>query len=518
MSAAPDLILAVDQGTSSTKCLVLDRTGAVVGQGSAMLGESCPRPGWVEQDPEAIWASVAAAVAATFAGGLDPARVAGVGFSTQRESMLLWDKATGHAVSPLLSWQDQRTKALAQDIGTPVVREAVRRISGLPLDPMFSALKARWLLDAHDPDRTRSTAGELALGTVDSWILFRLGGGHVTEIGNASRTQLLDTAAGTWSPELCEIFGVPMAALPQILPSTGPFPAIRSLAPLRDGTPVLSVMGDSHAALFGQGGFSPGTVKATFGTGSSVMGLVGSNTDRLDPGTCLTVGWQIGGEAPALAAEGNIRSAGATLRWLADLFGLSVDALVTEGLDAPAGSGVHLVPAFNGLGAPYWDDEAEGVITGFKLGTARAALARAAVESIPHQVADVVASVERTTGARVASLFADGGPSANDRLMQMMADLAGLTVLRAPVAGLSALGVAHMAGLSAGFWDIAALAATDRRHVAFRPAAPEAGRLAARTDWARAVARARLRPVAVAAGINQSASPAGNVAPLRAAG
>uniref|UniRef100_UPI001AEEBC6F FGGY family carbohydrate kinase n=1 Tax=Aureimonas psammosilenae TaxID=2495496 RepID=UPI001AEEBC6F len=333
--ASADLLLAIDQGTSSTKCLVLDRTGAVVAEGMAPLSENCPRPGWVEQDPEDIWQSVQLAVAAAFH-RVDASRVAAVGLSTQRESVLLWDKRTGKALSPLLSWQDQRTVELAHAIGTDEMRRTVRRLSGLPLDPMFSALKASWLLDTHDPDRARAKRGEIALGTVDSWLLWKFGGEHVTEVGNASRTQLLDTTRAEWSPELCGLFRVPVEALPRILPSVGPFPAVRGLAPLRDGTPVTAVLGDSHAALFGHGAFRPGSVKATFGTGSSVMGLVGDAADGMDAGTCLTIGWQIEAKRPAFAAEGNIRSAGSTLRWLASIFDRPVAELAVEAMTAEA--------------------------------------------------------------------------------------------------------------------------------------------------------------------------------------
>lgn len=504
------LVLAIDQGTSSTKCLVVDTAGRVVAQGSAPLSESCPQPGWVEQDPDEIWASIRTAVAASLA-TVDPSSVAAIGFSTQRESLLLWDKRTGEAISPLLSWQDQRTRALARQIGTDAVRARVRAISGLPLDPMFSALKASWLLDRYDPDRSRASAGELALGTVDSFLLFRLGGEHLIEVGNASRTQLLDTARAEWSEELCELFRIPLAALPRIVPSVGPFPAARGLAPLPDGTPVTAVLGDSHAALFGHGAHAPGAVKATFGTGSSVMGLVGNATGTMDPGTCLTIGWQIEAGRPAFAAEGNIRSAGSTLRWLADVLGLSVEALVAEGLVATS-DGVHLVPAFNGLGAPYWDEEAAAIISGFKLGTSRATLARAGVESIPHQVADVVASVERTIGQRVETLFADGGPSANGALMQLQADLADLKVLRSPVAGLSAIGAAHMAGLGAGFWDMAALQAMPRERASFEPQMGSQSREAARLGWGRAVARSRFDAMAAMASSQATSS-----TPLRVA-
>ncbi|MBO0903000.1 FGGY family carbohydrate kinase [Jiella sonneratiae] len=486
--ARADAILAIDQGTSSTKCLLVDAAGAVVASGSAPLGESCPKPGWVEQDPEALWQSVAAAVAATLT-GIDAGRVVAVGLSTQRESILLWDRRTGEAISPLLSWQDQRTSDLAGRLGTPAFRERVRRISGLPLDPMFSALKARWLLDAYDPGRDRSRAGELAIGTVDSWLVQKFGGGHAIEIGNASRTQLLDTARGVWSEELCEGFSIPAEVLPRVTPSTGPFPAVRGLPPLKEGTPVTAILGDSHAALYGHGVRMPGSVKATYGTGSSVMGLIGEPTGGMDAGTCLTIAWQVAGASPAFAAEGNIRSAGATLRWLADVFAMPMDRLIAEAVGS-APTDVCLVPAFNGLGAPYWDDGATALLSGFKLGTARATILRAGLESIPHQVADVVLSVERTTGSTITELHADGGPSANDALMQLQADLAGLTVMRPSVSASSAYGAARLAGLAAGVWNADEDAARQEVAMRFAPQVAEADRTARRATWHRAVERA----------------------------
>lgn len=478
------LVLAIDQGTSATKCLAIDPTGAVVDSVSCPLGETTPHPGWVEQDAEEVWNSVGAAVA-TLLRRHDPARVVAVGLSTQRESLVLWDKATGRALSPLLSWQDQRTAELCRRIGTPEVRARVRALSGLPLDPMFSAAKAAWLLDEFDPERTSSRAGKLALGTVDSWLINKLGGGHAIEIGNASRTQLLDTARGIWSEELCDLFNVPLAALPRVTPSTGPFPAVRHLPPLPDGTPVLAVLGDSHAALFGHGVRTPGAVKATYGTGSSVMGLVAGEAS-FDPGTCLTIAWQIGDAAPALAAEGNIRSAGATLKWLSDLFQLPVSDLILEGFASPP-SDVAFVPAFNGLSAPYWDDAAVALIAGFRLGTRRGTIFRAALEAIAHQVADVVESVERSIGAPVERLHADGGMSQSDQIMQLQADLSRVTVLRATETTLSGIGAARLAGVGAGLFD---LSPRDDVADSFAPALAPEDRVSRRAIWADAVARA----------------------------
>jgi glycerol kinase len=480
------LVLAIDQGTSSTKCLLVDETGAVVARGTAPLGEQHPRPGWVEQDPLEIWASVQAAVS-TCLEGQDRKRVAAVGISNQRETLVCWSRRTGEPVAPAISWQDQRTGPVCEAIRSPETERLARERSGLPLDPMFSAAKAAWVLDAIDPDRARAGAGELCLGTVDSWLLSRLGGEHLIEAGNASRTQLLDVRRTAWDPDLLALFRIPAEALPRVVPSTGPFPAAKGLSPLPDGVPVRAVMGDSHSALFAHGAFAPGQIKATFGTGSSVMGLVGE-AGALDPGVCLTIAWWVG-ERPALAAEGNIRAAGSTLKWVADLLGVSPDELARLAADA-ASEGVCLVPGFNGLGAPYWDLDAVGLLAGFTLGTSRAAVARAALESIPHQVTDVLEAIDRSVG-QVRELFTDGGPTRNDGLMQLQADLAGRPVLRSHTAELSALGCAHLAGLGTGLWDRKALDALPRARDRFEPELAAEERTAQRQTWRRAVARAR---------------------------
>lgn len=481
------LVLGIDQGTSSTKCLLVDAAGAIVAQGQAALSESHPQPGWVEQDAEAIWASVQAAVRDCVSPAQAGAVVA-VGLSTQRESVVVWDRGSGRALSPVLSWQDRRTTTLAGRIGSPDALRRVRALSGLPLDPMFSALKARWLLDGIDPDRTRARAGTLCIGTVDSWLMSRFGGAPLIEAGNASRTQLLDVDRAAWSDELLGLFDVPRAALPTVVASNGPFPAVRGLAPLPDGVPLRAVMADSHAALFGHGAKRPGEVKATQGTGSSVMGLVPSGTP-LDPGVCKTIAWSVGGVVHA--AEGNIRAAGATLRWVAGLLAIPVDALMALARGADS-QGVVLVPGFNGLGAPWWDDQAVGLLTDVTLGTSRAAIARAALDSIAHQIADVVDAIDRGA-APIERLFVDGGPTRDDALMQAEADMIGRPVLRGGTAELSALGVVHLAGLEAGLWSEAQLADRQPRRDVFEPRLPEAARRAARDHWRRAVGRARLR-------------------------
>jgi len=496
MASTADLVLAIDQGTSATKALLVDGSGTVVGSASAPLGASHPRPGWVEQDPIEVWDSVRSAVRSCVPDA-DARRVAAVGLTNQRESLVLWDRATGEPLGPVLGWQDRRTAARCAELLASGAGPLVAEISGLPLDPMFSALKAQWLLDEYDPDRRRSAAGELCLGTIDSWLLSRFSGEHVTEIGNASRTQLLDVRAGRWDARLLELFGVPEAVLGTVTPSDGPFPAVRGLAPLPDGVGVLAVLGDSHAALYAHEGWRPGVVKATYGTGSSVMAVMAGPAGATD-GLCLTVGWQVGGAAPTLALEGNIRSSGRTLTWLADLFAVDTTELLASA--GPSADGVSLVPAFGGLGAPWWDADAVATVSGLTLGTGRPALARAAIESVVLQVEDVVAAVE-AVGGPIETLLADGGLSRSDVVMQAQADVSGRAVRRADEADLSALGVARLAGVTAGLWPApgdapagparAGSAPVGRPTTQFAPRTTAAERDATRAAWRAAVARSR---------------------------
>ena len=480
------MLLAIDQGTSATMAVLVDDGGRIIARASAPVGQAHPQPGWVEQSAAEIWDSVRAAVADCLEGH-DPDSVVGVGLSTQRESLVLWECSSGEPVGPLLSWQDRRTAPHCARLRAEGAGERVRVLSGLPLDPMFSAPKASWLLDAHDPDRSRSRRGELRLGTVDSWLLSRIGGEHICEVGNASRTQLLDVRSCRWHPELLELFGVPAEVLPEIVSSAGPFPSVRGLPPLRDGTPVLAVMGDSHAALFAHAGWREGQVKATYGTGSSIMSL-GQLPDGGSDALCATVAWDDG--APRHAVEGNIRASGATLTWLAAVLGITPEALAEQA--APSSDGVHLVPAFGGLGAPWWDDEAVGLFSGLTFGTRTPQMARAALESIAFQIEDVVAAVHREV-APVQTLLADGGPTANRTLMQLQADTSGRRVRVARDRDLSALGAAHLAGIGAGIWDRDALEALERAGEVYTAQEAEPSRHQRLAHWHVAVARARAR-------------------------
>ncbi|WP_182903987.1 FGGY family carbohydrate kinase [Microbispora sp. H10830] len=481
------LILAIDQGTSATKCLLVDAAGHVVARASAPVGIEYPHPGWVQQSPMDIWASVRDGVARCLAGH-DPAAVAAVGISNQRESLMLWERATGLPVGPMLGWQDQRTVDACRRVRASGAGELVRDISGLPLDPMFSALKARWLLDHYDPDRRRSGRGELCLGTVDSWLIWQLTGSHRIEMGNAARTQLLDVRRRAWSDQLLDLFGVPPEVLPTLTRSDGPFGEVRNLPGLPPSVPLAGVLGDSHAALLAHGAVTSGLVKATYGTGASVMGLV-DGLDEVPQGMCLTIAWDDG--AAAYAVEGNIRAAGAVLAWLATLLRTTPDDLVVMA-EGASSAGVDIVPAFGGLAAPWWDEHATATISGLALGATPEQLARAAIESIALQVNDVVDAVTRGVGP-VRCLLADGGGSANGTLMQLQADLSRTPVRRARTADLSALGAAHLAGRTSGVWNDDDLRELPRERDVFTPCPDGAGPAARVASWHAAVARARLR-------------------------
>lgn len=480
-------LLAIDQGTSATKCILVDDSGRIVAKFTAPLGEQLPQPGWVEQDAEEIWQSVLSSVHGCLAQRPGVA-IAGVGISTQRESAVIWQRADGCAVSPLLSWQDQRTVGLRDRLRTDQVELLVRERSGLPLDPMFSALKLSWLLDQADPQRYQARSGNWCAGTVDAFLLSRLGADFVTEVGNASRTQLLNVHRGDWDDDLLLLFNVPKEMLPHVVPSRGQFALANNLHPALQGVPVLSVMADSHSALFAHGGFEAGQVKATLGTGSSVMALTQNDAPH-HPGLCLTIAWDAG-QGPVQALEGNIRAAGATLRWLADLFEISVEEAVAIASRSNSND-VYLVPGFNGLGAPWWDTQAVGLISGLTLSANKGSLLAAGLESIAHQVADVIDAMDQSVSG-IGKLYLDGGPSRNPRLLELLSAYIARPVVQCADPELSALGVAHLAGLQANVWDWSALKTLKRAQSDVLSASPKDVVGASRKRWALAVARSRL--------------------------
>lgn len=472
------IVVAIDQGTSSTKCVIVDSQRRVLSVDSTAIGQHHPRPGWVEQDADEIARSVRDLLRkARDAYG---SRVGAVALSTQRESALVWERSSGRSLGPVLGWQDRRTGELVRRLDAEGVAAEVTARTGLPLDPMFSAPKLRWLLDACDPDRRRSRAGELAVGTVDSWLAFNLTGRHVIETGNASRTLLLDIDRVEWDAGLLEIFGIPEQTLPELVASDASRPG------WENGASISAVLADSHAALYGHGVRAPGAVKVTYGTGSSVMGL--AHADHHVPASLArTIAWTADGRTER-AFEGNILSTGATLVWLAGILGTTPTELLRAAASAPALHGVDLVPAFAGLAAPWWDATAVATIRGFTLGTDRATLGRAAADSIALQVEDVLTACDGV-GIPIDRVLLDGGPSANDWLVQLQADLSQRPVQRSRIAELSAYGAAMLAGTSQGLWEPDAVA--DDSVDTFTPRLDADTAASRRRSWSAAVSSAR---------------------------
>jgi glycerol kinase len=488
------LILTIDQGTTNTKAILVDRAGSIVAQASRPMAIEYPQPGWVEQDAEVIWQSVRDCVDEVLDAAGSPA-LAAIGISNQRESGVAWDSASSAPVGPAVTWQCRRSTELCDWLREAGRAQEIQARTGLPLDPGFTAGKWHWLLDVAPDGVARAAAGEIRLGTVDSWLLWNLSGGavHATDASNASRTQLMDLAAVAWDVWLAEAFGIPLAALPEIRPSSSRFGETVAIGKLPAGVPIGSLVGDSHAALFGHAGFEPGSIKATYGTGSSLM-MPTSAQLTSDAGLAATVAWGL--DTTVYALEGNINVTGAAVQWLAEFIGLegptAVAALAEE---APGTDGIYLVPAFVGLGAPHWDDQARGLISGLTRGSSLGQLARAAIESIAYQVRDVFDAMQDASSGSLRLLMADGGVTRNAQLMQFQADILGVPVQRNNTAELSAMGAAYLAGLAVGTWESpAAIAALPRSTDRFEPAMArnEAEHLYA--GWQDAVARTMLRP------------------------
>lgn len=495
-------ILAIDQGTTNTKALLVDPSGTVAARASRPIGVTFPEPGWVEQDPRALWSSVLEAVDELML-NCRPQALAAIGVTNQRESVMLWERQTGHPVGPCVVWQCRRTAPFCDSLRRDRLGPLLESRTGLTIDPLFSASKARWLLDHAPAGQTRAEAGDLCLGTVDSWILWNLTGGsvHATDMSNASRTQLFDISALRWDPELLAIFGIPLASLPQVQPSSGIFGVSVAQRHLPAGVPIASLIGDSHAALFGHAGFDPGTVKATYGTGSSLM-TVTPVPVRSAGGLSTTIAWARAGSV-TYALEGNIAVTGAALQWLGELLGLRDPAGDVASLAATAedAGGVYLVPAFAGLGAPHWDDAARGLICGLTRGSTARHLARAALEGIAYQVRDVFDAMQREAGGPLVSLLADGGATRSDALMQLQADILGRPVLRSTSPDVAALGAAFLAGLAVGQWTSEQeLAGLPHQRDQFEPCLPQAAREAGYAGWRGAIARAMLPAGAAVAG------------------
>jgi glycerol kinase len=482
-----ELILAIDQGTTNSKAALITPEGQIVSGGSAPVGISSPRPGWVEQDADRLWSSVLEAVAGCLE-DLPEAEIAGIALSTQRESVVGWRASTGTPLGPVIGWQDRRTANWCNASFTDDDRKLVQERSGLRIDPMFSAPKMRWLVD-HLP--TGVPIDDVRLGTVDSWLIWRLtdGAEHLCEAGNASRTLLYDVAELDWSKDLLDLFGAPATALPPAVPSDHGFGTASGVPGVPDGTPILAVLADSHAALFGQGCTEVGQAKATYGTGTSVMAPV-AELSMSEARVPTTLAWVID-ESPTYALEGNILSSGATLVWAADLLTEgSVGDLIALAETVPDSAGVTLVPAFSGLGAPHWDREAHALISGMSSATRPAHIARAAVDSISHQICDIVDVIEERSGS--LRLFrADGGATASTLVIQTQADLLGREVQVSEVPEVSALGAAKLGWRVLGHEDAWAGEAGCRVYI---PIMDSSERRRRRERWAREIARTRFIP------------------------
>lgn len=484
-----DVILAIDEGTTNAKVVCVDRHGSVRSRASNALRIVHPHPAWAEQDAHEILDAVSDAATAALS-ALPDARIAAVAISNQRESIVAWDRRTGQAVHPVIVWQCRRSEALCERIAADPQAPLVRRLTGLPIDPLFPAGKIHWLLQHLDDGIARAQSGEICIGTIDSWLLWHLTGGtrFVTDRSNASRTQLFDIHALRWDARLLDIYGVPGACLPEVLPSSAERGITAGFRGIPDGLPVLSQVGDSHAALYGQGGFANGVTKATYGTGSSLMtpvASIGGDDARL----ARTVAWDDGSVRYAL--EGNITHTGAAVDYMARLLGLADVATLAALAETVDGTeGVHFVPALSGLGAPHWDSKARGLVHGLTDRAGPAHLARAALESIGYQIADVFIAMQEVAERRLERLLVDGGPTRNRWLMQFQANLLDRPIDRARDAEVSAIGAAYLAGRALDWWpDHAALQALDRDIERIEPNANRAAVQRGYEGWRDAVRR-----------------------------
>jgi glycerol kinase len=487
-------ILALDQGTTSSRAIVFDRRGRPLGMAQREFRQYFPHPGWVEHDPIEIWNSqLATARAALKKSGLRAADLAAIGITNQRETVVLWDRATGRPLHRAIVWQDRRTAATCEALKRRGLEPRIRRKTGLVLDPYFSAPKLAWLLDHVKGARAAAREGRLAFGTIDSWLVWNLTGGraHVTDASNASRTLLLNLRTGDWDDELLRLFDIPRAVLPEVCDSSGVIGAALA-SRLGAEAPIAGIAGDQQAALFGQLGTRPGLVKNTYGTGCFMLMNTGATPVASRNRLLTTVAWRRGGVL-TYALEGSVFVAGAAVQWLRDGLGLIRRSSDIEALarSVPDSGGVYLVPAFTGLGAPYWDPYARGALLGLTRGSTAAHLARATLESIAHQSADLLEAMRRDARMTLRELRVDGGAAANDLLMQTQADLIRIPVVRPSVTETTARGAAFLAGLAVGFWkDEEELSRLWKAERVFRPRATPARVKAERARWKRAVERA----------------------------
>ena len=487
-------VLALDQGTTSSRAILFDKNGSIAGKGQHTFPQYYPKQGWVEHDPEEIWETQRQAAAGAI-NSVPEARVLGIGVTNQRETTIVWDKNTGKPVYHAIVWQCRRTAALCEELKAAGLGQRIRQSTGLLIDAYFSATKIRWILDNVPGARERAERGELLFGTVETWLIWRLTGEHVTDHSNASRTMLFDIHRMTWDEELCRILQIPLSMLPRTVGNSEIYgyvkPGIRGLERLA-GVPVCGAAGDQQAALFGQACFTPGQAKNTYGTGCFTLMNIGPTPVESKAGLVTSVGWTLRGET-SYVLEGSVFNAGSTIQWLRDELELVDSAPECDRLaeTVPDSGGIVVVPAFTGLGAPYWDMYARGAILGITRGTKRAHVARAVLESIAFQVTDLMRAMQRDAGCEITTLRVDGGASVSDLLMQMQSDLLRIGVDRPVMVETTAFGAAALAGLSCGMWEsLEELSALRRSQRLFLPQRREEDCEQEYALWQRAVGRA----------------------------
>lgn len=493
--ASPQYVIAIDQGTTSTRAIIFDHDGQIVSAGQAEHAQLLPRPGWVEHDASEIWDNTREVIGhALGRASLTRHDIAAVGITNQRETAVIWDRATGKPIAPAIVWQDTRTQDLVDQLSADGGSDRFAEPTGLPLATYFSATKIAWLLDNVDGARERAEAGELAFGTTDSWVLWNLTGGtdggvHMTDVTNASRTLLMDLRTCQWDDDLLAAFDIPRSLLPEIGSSSQVYGTVHGSQLLRE-TPVAGILGDQQAATFGQAGFSAGAAKNTYGTGCFVIVNTGTEIVRSDNGLITTVAYRLGDDEPVYALEGSIAVAGSLIQWLRDNLGLISDASQIEQLarQVDDNGGAYLVPAFSGLYAPYWRPDARGALVGLTRFVNKSHLARAALESTAFQTCDVLDAVN--AGTELTELRVDGGMVANDLLMQFQADVLGMPVVRPAIIETTALGAAYAAGLAVGFWSgLDELEANWREDHRWEPAMDDQERQRRLRQWRKAVTR-----------------------------
>ncbi|MFI5009393.1 MAG: glycerol kinase GlpK [Solirubrobacterales bacterium] len=487
------MILAIDQGTTGSTCIVFDEQAEPLGRAYREFSQIFPQPGWVEHDAAEIWEVTHAVAGEALAdAGLRSGDLQAVGITNQRETVCVWDPAGGWPLHNAIVWQDRRTAARCEELRAEGLEPLVRERTGLVLDPYFSATKIQWLLENVPGLRARAEDGRAVFGTIDSWLLFKLTGEHITDVSNAARTLLYDITAGRWDPELLERFGVPERALPRVCPSAGVLGETRPSMLHGHAVPVAGVAGDQQAALFGQACVDPGMGKNTYGTGSFVLLNTGFTAPAPAPGLLGTVAWGIG-DARTFAMEASIFVTGAGVQWLRDGLGLIEHASDSEALAASleGNDGVYFVPALTGLGSPHWDPHARGTIVGLTRGSGRAHLARAALEAIAYQTFDAVRAMEAASAQPLAELRADGGATANSWLMQFQADVLGVPVVLPELTETTALGAAYLAGVGVGLWTVSDVRDAWRERTRFEPCMGEEERAGLLAGWHDALARTR---------------------------